>query len=103
MMPRAPLDDATAQPTDPAALGDPHHNAPDCSRYFLPATVDTAVPQPGHRVGVNVLTSPEGEAAVCTLHLEPELATIAQSSFIRPLFLKSSQSAGSRVSGWGRA
>jgi hypothetical protein len=26
-----------------------------------------------HRVGVYVLASPEGEAVVCTLYLEPEL------------------------------
>ena len=29
--------------------------------------------EPGHRVGVYVLAFPEGDAAVCTLHLEPEL------------------------------
>jgi hypothetical protein len=29
--------------------------------------------EPGHGVGVYVLAIPEGEAAVCTPHLEPEL------------------------------
>src|SRR5215210_2198669 len=37
------------------------------------ATVDSAIPQPGHRVGVHVLAIPEGEVMVCALDFEPEL------------------------------
>ena len=49
----------------------------------------------GHGVGVHVLTIPEGEAAVRTLHLEPELLVkgdayvVSNDKKVRCAFLRS--------------